>query len=227
VRPYPEEPQQAIPPSPSLWPKLSLLAGAFVAGLAIALVLVFAPQLRPQARRSTQPASKGLSTPFFMPGLRRPPALPAAKATVPDDAEVLGVSAGGRHRAYLVSAMSGMSTHVINDLLEETPVTVTYCDRTGCARVFTDPEKSAPLEVNVGGILEDNLMLRVGVRHYFQQKDIKLADGTPDPVPYPDHPFVQTTWKSWKEAHPNTDVFVGLPKAAPPQGASTEKTGAP
>jgi hypothetical protein len=74
------------------------------------------------------------STPFMAPGVDRPPAVAADEATVPDDAEIIGVTADGQSRAYLVSALSGMTTHIANDLLGDVPVSVTDCDRTELRR---------------------------------------------------------------------------------------------
>src|SRR5262245_54789227 len=91
------------------------------------------------------------ATPFIMPGVIRPPVQPAAAAQLPDDAPVVGVLAGDTPRAYLVSALSKMTQHVINDVLADTPVTVTYCDRTDCVRVYTADTPGAPLAIDLGG----------------------------------------------------------------------------
>lgn len=205
----PEEPKPS--PKPSTWSKAGLLSVAFLVGTAVALGLTFAPQLSRPKPAATLPMRKAMSTPFVLPGLRKPPALPAAKATVPDDAEVIGLSVGGRHRAYLVTAMSRLGSHVIDDLVDGVPVTVTFCDRSGCTRVFTDPETAEPLPVDLGGLQEDKMLLRFKNVFYDQESGERI-DGVQGPAfPYPDHPFVRTTWKKWKEEHPDTDVFVGMP----------------
>src|SRR5262245_25320643 len=70
------------------------------------------------------PSSPGpVSTPFLWRGVSRPATVPAAQANVPDEAEILGVSAGGKHRAYEVSVMKAMIRHVVNDLLGGVPIT--------------------------------------------------------------------------------------------------------
>src|SRR5262245_60665997 len=107
-----------MPPTKPMTSKTGLLLTAFVIGTTVALLLVFVPELvRPKPPPPPPPARRPLSTPFILPGLRQPPTVPAATADVPDDAEVLGVSAGGRHRAYLVTALSRLRSHVVNDLL--------------------------------------------------------------------------------------------------------------
>ena len=60
------------------------------------------------------------------------------------DQPVIGVTAGGRHRAYLVRALSlGAKSHIVNDVVGGVPVSVTYCDIYTCTRLFI--EASAPL----------------------------------------------------------------------------------
>jgi hypothetical protein len=151
------------------------------------------------------------STPFSCPGITRPPTLPAAEAKVADDTEVIGVSAAGRHRAYVVLALAHMTHHVVNDLLGEVPITVTHCSLSGCNKVFTD-SKPAVLDVWVGGIVRNRMLLRVGSTYYVQETGKPEAKNMP-PFPYPEHPFEQTTWGAWKTAHPDTDIYCGdLPK---------------
>src|SRR5262245_51462713 len=199
--------------SRSFWPKVILLAGASLAALAVAIALViggdwFQPH-SPSSSLRTPPSVASFSTPFVMPGLQRPPAQPAGTVNLPDDAEVLGVSAGGRHRAYLVAALSGISSHVVNDLLGDVPVTVTCCDRTQYARVFTAEGRTSPLNVDLGGLFEGKKLIKVGDVFYPQQSGEQSGGKANAPFPYPDYPFLRTTWKQWKEAHPETDIYVG------------------
>ncbi len=156
------------------------------------------------------------STPFFAPGIRTPPAVPAVRAGLADDEEIIGVSAGGKHRAYRVRAMEGPTRHVVNDLLGEVPVTVTYCDRNGYARVLTGPERGSALNVSLGGWLNNQLLLRADSTTYFSQNAGRDGAGT-DAPPYPDHAFTRTTWKEWRDAHPDTDAYVEAPPARPPE----------
>src|SRR5688572_9755512 len=72
--------------------------------------------------------------------VRMPAAVVAGDTWLPDDAPVIGVSAGGRHRAYAISAFLAIDRHVANDMLNGVPVTVAYCDLTDCVRVYTDPD---------------------------------------------------------------------------------------
>lgn len=147
---------------------------------------------------------------------REPRLRPAAEAGLPDDAEVVGVEAGGRSRAYVLGALAPPDRHVLNDRLGGLPVTVTYCPRDGCLRVFTGPKGGGPLAVSVGGwdgrSDPGSMLLRVADERYRQDKGLRLGR-EPAPFPYPTHEFVRTTWRRWREAHPDTDVHVGASPA--------------
>jgi hypothetical protein len=144
--------------------------------------------------------SMEMSTPWITPGLRQPPAVRADEAMLADDAPVIGVVADGRPRAYLVSAMRSMSSHVVNDLVGEVPVTVTYCDRTDCIRTFSAKSRGEPLTLGVGGWSNGGMELRLDERNYPQES----AE-----VPLDDFEFERTTWGEWRERHPETEIFVG------------------
>jgi hypothetical protein len=161
-----------------------------------------------------------MSTPFVWQGVRQPPTLSAARASLADDDPVIGVCAGGQARAYSLRALSAMTGHVVNDVLKDVPVSVTYCDRSRCSRVFTGPGRGAPLDLDQGGLHQDRLLLKRGGVFYYQDSGETLAPGGGPALPYEAHPFERTTWKAWREAHPDTDVYVGV-------GASEARGGAP
>jgi hypothetical protein len=171
-----------------------------------------------------RPATGGVM-PLAQPGIRQPATFPPDSARLPDDAPVVGVSAGGKTRAYLVAAFSPLpggqfSPHVVNDLLGDTPVTVTHCDRTGCTRVFTDADARQPPEIDVGGWFGGeggSLLLLVGGVRYRQDTTQPLTGIAR--FPYADAHFERTTWKRWRNAHPDTDVYLG-PALHPGHGST-------
>lgn len=147
--------------------------------------------------------------PAPQPGVRLPPTCPLGAAHVDDNAEVIGVWAEGRSRAYLVSEM-GWPKHVVNDVLEGHPVSVTYCDRRGCARVFTAEHLRGPLEMDVGGWVENKGMaVRVNGVDYLQETGENVTSSGGEPIPYREMPHTRTSWRAWREAHPDTDIYVG------------------
>jgi Protein of unknown function (DUF3179) len=161
--------------------------------------------------------------PAKFPGTRQPPAVPAAAAALNDNDTVIGVVAAGRPRAYLLRAMNGgPENHVVNDLVGGTPVSVTYCDLGRCVRVFTD-SGTKPLDLKVSGF-DDGLTLVFGDRIFHQKTGKSTRPEDPGELPFQPMKFEQTTWKKWREAHPDTDVVTTLRSTKP---ATADDTAAP
>lgn len=110
-------------------------------------------------------------TPFIVPELRQPATRPADQAELDADEEVIGVTVGNLHRAYVCAAMSSFETKVINDLIGEVPVTVTFCDRTRCARAFTAKDRVEPLTVQLGDWSGETMLLHINGRMLPQKSD--------------------------------------------------------
>jgi hypothetical protein len=197
------------------------LAFLFVGVIAVAVGLCFAyvfwlePRLR-QTRENPEANAHGgippgmTPTPFIMPPIIRPPTRSIAAADLPDETEIIGISAGGRHRAYVVDALAGPARHVVNDVLGDVPVSVTHCDRTDCSRAFTGSGKGAPLDLRLSGWWFDNqMLLQTPEGVYAQGTGQPTSADVMPPFPYPDAPFVRVTWGAWKMAHPDTDLYAG------------------
>ncbi len=136
----------------------------------------------------------------------------AAATWVDPDTEVLGVSAGGRHRAYVLSTFNEIDRHVANDRLGDVPVTVCYCDRMDMAQAFTGGTGSEPLDMACGGFKGQydwgTMLVRVGRWNYRLDNGQALEKDAP-PFPYATQELTRTTWAAWREAHPDTDIYVG------------------
>lgn len=145
------------------------------------------------------PSTGHADTPMILPGVT-PLLIPAEKATLADDARVIGVSAGGVDHAFSVETMSRMNSHVVNDLLGTQPISVTYCDRTDCARVLTREEGTEPIPLDLGGWMQGSMALR------YRQKFYPQLD---ESLPLQNHDFELTTWKAWRDAHPETLLYIG------------------
>ena len=139
----------------------------------------------------------------------------AADVDLPDETQVIGISSAGTSRAYAVHALSSMSSHVINDLLEGVPVSVTYCNETRCARVLSTERSDEPIDLWTGGFVNGQLIVMFESRTYPQ---------TSQELPFHDHPFTLTTWKEWRESHPETLVYVGGGQPHLPQSADAHET---
>jgi hypothetical protein len=177
------------------------------------LILVLLLVLGACARKKVQPSAPprfAFASPMMAPGLRCPPVRDAADAGLPDDDRVVGVVVGGKARAYSVKALARFNAHVVNDLVGDVPVTTTYCDKTDCVRTFTDKKKGEPLEISQMGYA-DGLLLQVGGKGngYRQATGECMQEGTP-PLPAAKLEHTVTTWKAWREKHPQTQVYVGM-----------------
>jgi Protein of unknown function (DUF3179) len=142
----------------------------------------------------------GLSTPFIVPGIRQPAMISVAEAQLPDETRVVGIVHGTEARAYTVNSLSRMMTHVVNDLIQDVPVSITYCDLSDCARVLTTGTRGTPIDLWTGGFTNGQLQLRFEERQYTHMSE---------ELPLEDYPFTVTTLKEWRESHPDTLVYVG------------------
>lgn len=173
--------------------------GIVVLGIASLCLCLRRETVEPRQANAESENSTAL---FFVPGIRQPPTRPALAADVEDDAEVIGVSVHGRHRAYCMGTLANPERHVVNDLIDRVPVTVTYCPRTNCVRALTqDDESDEPLGVVGRGWSEGKMMIWVAGKTLPQ--DSEIIPGLNDMS------FETTTWKEWKTAHPDTDVYTG------------------
>jgi len=195
-----------------LWHKVGLGAG-LVLGMGLTVVLLPNPEPEPSPppprAKSRVPRPPLFSTPFITPGARCPPARPAAAVDVPDDAPVVGVVVESKARAYLLTAMKRINYYVINDLVGDCPVTVTYCDKSDCVCAFTDDTRGTPLAMDLGGWSSGKMVVRVQSTFYWQDSGVTLNPDDLKAIPYAPLPHERATWKAWKQAHPETDVFVG------------------
>jgi hypothetical protein len=179
-------------------------------GSAGGLIVVIASYLYWDENRAAPPSGPALQA-TTMPhvpvierrsGIRQPKTFPAAKVWLADQIEVIGVTAAGKHRAYELGTFASSDTRLINDLIGDVPVTVAYCMKPKRQRAFTSDQRGSSLDmwvVNAGR--EDHLVCRIG------ELDCSVELGNPPP-PLKELAATRTTWKNWKLAHPDTDVYL-------------------
>src|SRR5262249_42956853 len=142
-----------------------------------------------------------------------PQVVSAADAGLADDEPVIGVVVAGKARAYVVRALSGEPrVHVVNDRLADRPVSVAYCDRTQCSHVFTGEPGERPRPA-MGGFMQNQMLLKANGAVYSQTTLQPMGPGG-GPFPYRQLDATTTTWKEWRTAHPDTDVY----RSPPPPG---------
>lgn len=148
-----------------------------------------------------------MATPGIAPPIVTPPVRRADDVDLPDDAPVVGVVVHGKARAYALASLSPMLRHVVNDLIDEVPVSVTYCDLARCARACTSDRHGKPLARSQTGRRNDGLLLTYEGHVYAQATGQPLGDeGGP---PLRGMELEETTWKAWQEKHVATEVYVG------------------
>ncbi|MBL8814533.1 MAG: DUF3179 domain-containing protein [Planctomyces sp.] len=157
-----------------------------------------------QAQQDLKPIPLGmmgaLNTPFITPPVIAPITFRADEVTLPDEQIVIGVVQGGHARCYVKDVMRPIASHVVNDTVGITPVSITFCDERDCVRVFTTDKEGQLPDVKVGGFMNDEMALMVNGRMYSQSsKDI----------PLPEAEYELTKWGDWKAKYPETRVFLG------------------
>ncbi len=119
---------------------------------------------------------------------------------------VVGVVISGEARAYPHNVF--WWHEIVNDVLGGKPIVVSFCPLTGSAMVHDPVIGGSTLNFGVSGLLFDNNLImfdratdslwaqmRVGsICGDFAETKLKLL------------PIVQSTWKAWKELHPETTV---------------------
>lgn len=175
-------------------------------------LLLVQPTPPPPPRGPTPPAVVLVDSPAVC----QPYTLPAQKAALDDDTPVIGVVAGGKARAYLVEAFErGPASHIVNDVVGGVPISVAYCDISGCTRIFTGPKAGQPLDLLVGGIKDSRMVLKVN-GHIYRQETAEALDKSDPYFPYQEYPADLTVWAEWRRAHPKTDVYMGALEEATP-----------
>jgi hypothetical protein len=156
---------------------------------------------------------------YECPLVQSPPTVAAGAAALGDDEPVVGVVREGKARAYALRALTDVNFHIINDVVGDVPVTVTYCDLSGCVRGFGGRRGDGPLSVRQAGTLAGRMVVQVGGVGYCQETGaiVEQAPGVAAAsFPYGTVPLERTVWGAWKAAHPDTDVYVGdRPPAGP------------
>jgi hypothetical protein len=123
--------------------------------------------------------------------------------------EVIGVVVNGRPRAYLTEATRTLNECVISDEVAGRPITIVNAFEAGVIRVLTtkprgkgagEETETSPLELTIVGSIEGQLYLSgFGREFFFDAENIPLVD----------YPFSRCTWKVWRRAYPDSDLYIG------------------
>lgn len=139
-------------------------------------------------------------------GMENPEMAEIDSVDLPDATRVIGIEVHGSAACYVIDAMVDESKHIINTVIEETPVSITYCPLVDCARVLTLPagaqaDSVAPIKLRLGGLDSQNQMVFKYGNARYGQSSTKL--------PLSDVPHESSTLGEWKRLHPDSKVFRG------------------
>jgi hypothetical protein len=188
-------------------------AGGGILLLAAVVLAVLGCGGKPKPRFDAKAWAGKMATPGTYDPIVTPAAKKASEVSLPDDTPVVGVVVNGKARAYKISALSPLHSHVVNDLIDGVPVSVTYCDLAKCLRVYSHPAQGKPLELQQVGRSNTGLLLRYEGRIYAQATG-KTFGSEEVELGLEQVEATETTWKAWRERYPDTDVYVGSDPAA-------------
>ncbi|MDR3634500.1 MAG: DUF3179 domain-containing (seleno)protein [Isosphaeraceae bacterium] len=196
-------------------PTTRRLIGAVLAGeVAVAVAVLGYERATLRARQNQVTSKTAPAAPWLriaLPGVTHPAISKAEDSRLAGGEEVIGVAVAGRARAYRLSALAHRSRHVVNDVVDGTPVSVTYCDLSDCVRVYTTPTQNGPLDVQVAGLYGgQGMVVRLEGEYFLQTSGAPVNPGAVGArLPYDTLPATRTTWDEWRRLHPESDVYVG------------------
>ncbi len=121
-----------------------------------------------------------------------------------DDGDpVFGVEIDGEAKAYPQSVL--VWHEIVNDVVSETPVSVTYCPLTGTAQGFYRGDTTFGVS---GQLINSNLvMFDRGTESWWPQLPAIRITGNDTGTYLREFRVVWTTWDRWRSAHPETVVL--------------------
>lgn len=143
-----------------------------------------------------------------IPAIYQPKYLPADKANFlrPDD-RVLGFSIDGIYRAYPIFILNWHE--LVNSEINKQPYLISYCPLCGTGMAFSSMVHGQHLQFGVSGLLYSSDVL-----FYDRQSDSlwsqihrRAISGKWLGESLEQLPLEHTTWKKWREKHPQTQVL--------------------
>jgi hypothetical protein len=138
-----------------------------------------------------------------IPSVDDPEFKPASESDLRDDAIVFGLARDGDVRAYPQHVL--VHHEIVNDVIADTAIAVTYCPLTGTAMGF---ERGVTTFGVSGRLLNNNLvMYDRGTDSRWPQILGTAIRGKHEGERLREFRLVWTTWGAWKEAHPETSIM--------------------
>ena len=208
--------------------KVSALIGAFVAGIAGFALFLFAQWYLHEDLIKLPPPEdyEEESMPWVTAGIINIKTDPADTDKVQPNEKVIGVVVNDRPRAYLLGAFDHVERTVVDDVVDGTPVTVTYYPMENIEvepekriRVFVDRHGSEALTMGLAGVEKGKMMIYCNENQYLQMgsripvwHDANEDGEKQDEEMHllEDLEFEVVTWSVWKKQHPETDIYRGI-----------------
>ncbi len=131
----------------------------------------------------------------------------AEQAPWNDTDPVVGLTLGGISKAYPIGILNWHE--IVNDHFGETPVVVSYCPLCGSAMAFDRRLDGQTVSFGVSGLRHnsDVLMYDRETDSLWSQIMAEAVTGVHKGRHLTQVPLTLTTWKRWREAHPDTLVL--------------------
>jgi len=143
-----------------------------------------------------------------IPSLDNPQFVAADDATFlkPRD-RVLGLAYNGVFRAYPVRILN--YHEIVNDVLHGKPIVVSYCPLCGSGMAFASDFMDKRFQFGVSGLLynSDVLMYDRQTKSLWSQLKRLAISGPMKSTRLESLPVSHTTWRDWKQRHPQTQVL--------------------
>ncbi len=188
-----------------------LLALALAVEATIILAAYIGPRIAlswTQNQASVNLRSEHTFRQFPVPGIVRPHFIDAASCDLSPHDEVLGIDLRGKSRAYSLKALKDRTRHVVNDLFDGQPVSVTYCNLTDCVQAYTRLDRSEPLDLSLAGLFDGEMVLKFEEKSFLQKSGLRFSgQAEAASIELTHVPIFRMTWKEWKARHPETLVY--------------------
>lgn len=146
-----------------------------------------------------------------IPSIDQPVIAPASEVEwlSPDD-RVIGLVIGGEARAYPVPIMT--TYELVNDVIQDRPVLVTYCSLCGSYYAFDPVVDGVHTQFGASGHLQHSCMIMYdryeGSLWQQMTGDAVVGEAARRDEVLTRLPVTVTTWAQWQEAHPDTGVMM-------------------
>jgi hypothetical protein len=133
----------------------------------------------------------------------------AEKVDMGESDIVLGIELDGESRAYPVNFMTGPLNEVVNDHLGKKNIAVTWCSVDYSGVVYHREFDGRPFHFGVLGMDNGAMVLYDRqTRSRWNQLVGKAVEGKMEGAKLRTLPSTLTTWKHWRDSHPETTVYV-------------------